>query len=233
MADIAEAVGETSDVLLYQSTNQYLSDNKLLDKLHWSSKAEMYSDYGNHTKFVRLAQRATRTGAPKKTVRIVTSKQGPSPKFVNAVGYVSLFPFLLQILDPSSPKLGKLLKDLKNPEHLWSPFGLRSLSKSDPLYKKYNTEHDAPYWRGSIWINVNFLAVRALNYYASTSGPHQTTAQAVYIDLRNNLVSNVFEQYQRSGFIWEQYDDVSGQGKGSHPFTGWSSLVVLMMSEHF
>ena len=236
MADIAEAVGQTSDAVLYRSTNLYLSDNALLDKHHWSSKAESYSDYGNHTKFVKLAQRVlqpAQPGAPKKTVRIVTSKQGPSLKYVNAIGYVSLFPFLLQILDPASPKLEKVLKDLKDPEKLWSEFGLRSLSKNDPIYKKYNTEHDAPYWRGAVWININFLAVRALNHYASVPGPYRGTAKAIYRDLRQNLIKSIFSEYQRSGFIWEQYDDDAGHGKGSHPFTGWSSLVVLMMSEHF
>lgn len=236
MADIAQAVGEKSDALLYRSTNHYLSDNALLDKYHWSSKADSYSDYGNHTKFVKLIQRVLQPGqpgSPKKTVRIVTAKQGPSLRYVNAVGYVSLFPFLLQILDPASPKLEKVLKDLKDPEKLWSKFGLRSLSKSDPIYKKYNTEHDAPYWRGAVWININFLAVRALSHYASTPGPYQGTAQAIYTDLRHNLITNMFSEYQRSGFIWEQYDDRTGHGKGSHPFTGWSSLVVLIMSEHF
>lgn len=236
MADIAKAVGENSDAVLYRSTSDYLSDNKLLDKYHWSSKAEAYSDYGNHTKLVKLVQRAiqpSQPGSPKKTVRIVTSKQGPTLKYVNAVGYVSLFPFLLQILDPASPKLEKVLKDLKDPKRLWSDYGLRSLAKSDPIYKKYNTEHDAPYWRGAIWININFLAVRALNHYAGTTGPYQEKAKEIYTELRNNLIKNIFSEYTRSGFIWEQYDDTTGRGKGSHPFTGWSSLVVLMMSEHF
>lgn len=236
MADIAEAVGERSDAGLYKSTNQYLSDNGLLDKYHWSSEAETYSDFGNHTKRVELVQRVVnpnQPGSPKKTVRAVTSKQGPSPKYVNAVGYVSLFPFLLQILDPASPKLEKVLTQLRDPKKLWSNYGIRSLSKSDPVYKKHNTEHDAPYWRGAIWININFLAVRALNHYASISGPYRDTAKTIYTDLRQNLIKNMFREYERSGFIWEQYDDGTGHGKGSHPFTGWSSLVVLMMSEHF
>lgn len=236
MADIAEAVGEKSDAGLYKSTSQYLSDNRLLDEYHWSSKAETYSDFGNHTKFVKLVQRVmypNQPGSPKKTVRVVTSKQGPSLRYVNAVGYVSLFPFLLQILDPTSPKLEKVLTQLRDPEKLWGKYGIRSLSKSDPVYKKHNTEHDAPYWRGAIWININFLAVRALNHYASIPGPYQGTAKAIYTDLRQNLIKNMFREYERSGFIWEQYDDGTGHGKGSHPFTGWSSLVVLMMSEHF
>jgi len=33
-------------------------------------------------------------------------------------------------------------------------------SRSASLYRKHNTEHDPPYWRGAIWINVNYMAVQ-------------------------------------------------------------------------
>ena len=71
----------------------------------------------------------------------------------------------LSVGKTSSPQ-GIILRDLEDPSKLWTPFGLRSLSRSASLYGKRNTEHDAPYWRGPIWINVNFLAVRALHHYA-------------------------------------------------------------------
>jgi len=44
---------------------------------------------------------------------------------------------------------------------------------------------------------------------------------------------NIVRQYQKSGFLWEQYDAKTGKGKGSHPFTGWTALVVLIISEQY
>ncbi|VVD03890.1 unnamed protein product [Leptidea sinapis] len=44
---------------------------------------------------------------------------------------------------------------------------------------------------------------------------------------------NVVSQYQRSGYVWEQYSDRDGTGSGCRPFTGWSALFVLMMADHY
>jgi mannosyl-oligosaccharide glucosidase len=39
---------------------------------------------------------------------------------------------------------------------------------------------DAPYWRGFIWININFLTLRALQRYSQEPGPHQSRALGIY-----------------------------------------------------
>ena len=69
-------------------------------------------------------------------------------------GYISIFPFLVGLLPADSPKLNAVLDLISDPEELWSEHGLRSLSKSDEFY-----ETGENYWRGPIWVNMNYLAV--------------------------------------------------------------------------
>jgi len=98
---------------------------------------------------------------------------------------------------------------------------------------RYNTEHDAPYWRGPIWININYLTLRALEHYSSIGGPHQTAAASAYQQLRSNLLGNLVQQYSSTGYLWEQYSDADGRPKGCHPFTGWTALLALIACEAY
>jgi mannosyl-oligosaccharide glucosidase len=84
---------------------------------------------------------------------------------------------------------------------------------------------------GTIWINMNYMVLSSLQYYANIPGPYSDKAKEIYKELRMNILKNMFHVYEKTGHIWEQYDDKTGNGKGSHPFTGWSSLIVLIMSE--
>lgn len=209
----------------YWDTYHYLSDTSLLDRLHWSDDAGRYADFGLHTDDVALKSKP-------QPHRVVLTD--PTPRFVDSVfGYVSLFPFIMRILPSNSIKLQKILTDLRNPQLLWTPYGLRSLAKNSPLYRKRNTEHDPPYWRGDIWMNINYLTLSSLHYYSKLEGPYQDQAKDLYTDLRTNLISNIFKEYKRTGYVWEHYNDKTGAGEGGHPFTGWTSLIVLIMAEMY
>ncbi|XP_045540902.1 mannosyl-oligosaccharide glucosidase [Papilio machaon] len=220
------------DTTKFEATRDQLGDEELLNELHWSSSTQTYADYGLHTDGVRLVRQPAKS--PNEQSRVVRSVSvPPQPKLVtSAFGYVSLFPMLLMVLKPESPKLGKILEDLDKPELLWSKYGLRSLSKSSPLYMKRNTEHDPPYWRGQVWLNINYLALRALKHY-SQAGTYAKRAADLHNRLRDNVVRNVLAEYKRNGYLWEQYSGEDGKGSGCKPFTGWTALVVLIMAGEY
>jgi len=50
-----------------------------------------------------------------------------------------------------------ILDLISSPSELWSDYGIRSLSKSDPFY---GTEEN--YWRSPIWMNMNYLILKNL-----------------------------------------------------------------------
>ena len=56
----------------------------------------------------------------------------PSPlkiRHIPRIGYVSLFPFLLNVIPLGSLKLGSILDIIESPDLLWSNHGLRSIAK--------------------------------------------------------------------------------------------------------
>ncbi|EJD02084.1 glycoside hydrolase family 63 protein [Fomitiporia mediterranea MF3/22] len=198
MRDIAGYIGETDDENSFIAIEKAILDN--LEDLHWSEEDQMYCDVGVNS--------------------------DDESYFVCHKGYLSLFPVLLGLLEPSSPHLGPTLEILRSPDHLWSPYGIRSLSASHPEFGQGEN-----YWKGPIWIQMNYMALSSLyKVYAKEPGPHQSRAREIYTELRKNIIDNVFKEYERTGYVWEQYDALTGEGRRSHPFTGWTSLVA--MSKH-
>ena len=65
---------------------------------------------------------------------------------------------------------------------------------------------------------------------ATKSGPHKSQATKIYTALRKNLVDNVFNQWEETGFAREQYNPETGAGQRTQHFTGWTSLVVKIMA---
>jgi len=140
------------------------------------------------------------------------------------VGYVNLYPLFFGLIKDSEPEFGNLLYYLESEDELLSPYGIRSLSKSDLLY---HTGED--YWRGNIWLNLNFLALRGLyKHYKQNE-----RAFTLYTKIRKNLIRAVFSEWKKSGMFYEQYSDISGEGLRAHPFNGWTSLILNIITEKY
>lgn len=201
MSSIAQFIGEEDDGIEYERIYQDIVHN--IEDLHWSEEKNMFCD--------------------------VSVDAQDESYFVCHKGYISLFPFLLGLIPHDSPKLGAALKDLRDPEGVWSDYGIRSLSKSD---EHFGTNEN--YWRGPIWLPMNYMALNSLyNIYAKEPGPYQVESAELYGKLKANVVNNVFKEWKRTGFTWEQYDALTGEGRRSKPFTGWTSLVAMIMAEEY
>ncbi|CCG84827.1 protein of unknown function [Taphrina deformans PYCC 5710] len=201
LRNIAQQVSEFNDSKELQRIEDGILHN--LDDLHWSPESQAYCDQTVDSYEENVA--------------------------VCHLGYISIFPVLLGLLPPQHPHLGAVLKLIRDEDHLWSAYGLRSLSKLD---RYYGTGEN--YWRGPIWININYLALASLyKNYMFTAGPHQQLAQDIYTELRKNVVNNVKAEYQRTGIIWEQYNPETGSGQRTKAFTGWTSMIVNIMAERY
>lgn len=187
-----------------------------LHSRHWSAEYKAFCDIGAR---VQPGRRAV--GEP------VPVAMG----LLCHVGYVSLVPLMLRHVDPADgARLGALLSVMEDEGQLWSPYGLRSLSRAS---EHYATKED--YWRQAVWLNMNYLSVAALRYYAAASPDAAIAARAGALAgrLADTLVGTVVSEYAATGFLWENYDSRAGKGRGTHPFTGWTALVALMVADRY
>ena len=151
-------------------------------------------------------------------------------------------------MGPDHSHLEAVLDLIRDPEELWSPYGLRSLSPKD---KYYGTDEN--YWRGPIWININYMVMQRLSVsvlrlgpsflqpksimahskgqeLAQQPGPYQQKVREIYTELRLNLGNTGFKAWKETGFAWEQYNPDTGKGQRTQHFTGWTSLIVRILA---
>jgi mannosyl-oligosaccharide glucosidase len=234
-ASIAAAAAATvvkEEVETYEELAAKYEDFEILNKLHYDSNSGQYRDWGLHTEAVSLVKKTvadSNNNGRTTTITVRQVDQPPSWQYIPHYGYISLFPLLMKLIPKNDPILRQQLELMRNEELLWTPgHGLRSLAKNSSMYMKYNTQHDPPYWRGPVWINMNYLAVSALRYYEGEGGEYGEMAGQLGRELRAGLVEMCVEEYERTGYLWENYGDEDGRGKGSHPFTGWTALMALL-----
>ncbi|KAF1849764.1 glycoside hydrolase family 63 protein [Cucurbitaria berberidis CBS 394.84] len=196
LEQIAFFTETTHDAFTYQNHIRGVKTN--LENLHWEQTQNIYCD---------------------------TVVRDDVHTYACHKGYVSIFPFLTGFVGPDHPHLPAVLDLLRDPKHLWTDHGVRSLS---PESKKYGVGDN--YWRSPIWVNFNYLIVSQLLTLAQTPGPSQQRCREIYVELRSNIVHTVFSSWLETGYVWEQYDPVGGHGQRTQHFTGWTALVVKIMA---
>lgn len=103
------------------------------------------------------------------------------------------------------------LSVLADPSQMLSNYGIRSLSKLDQFYLQKSN-----YWRGAIWININFLVLRGLfKHYSDYGGPINpildgtdgstiNTGRDLYQTIRSRVIEAVYKNWSINHIFWER-----------------------------
>ncbi|MBI2549916.1 hypothetical protein HYV83_01925 [Candidatus Woesearchaeota archaeon] len=97
---------------------------------------------------------------------------------------------------------------LLNEREFWTPYPIPTVAISE---KKFSAKG---YWRGPMWINVNWIIYRGLLRYG-------------FKDVAEQLLQKTIAAIKKSGFR-EYYNPLTGEGLGAKDFS-WSALVMDMI----
>jgi glycogen debranching enzyme len=137
---------------------------------------------------------------------------GWAEKPARTLTFTSLFPLILEDLDPRKAK--RLVEEhLLNEKEFWLPYPIPSVAASerafDPGWRAKTT------WRGPTWVNVNWYLYWGLRAHGRG-------------DVASHIVERTIAMIDQSG-IREFYDPRSGDGEGARDF-GWTTLVLDLIA---
>jgi len=119
---------------------------------------------------------------------------------------VGLMPLLLGERLPDDIRTA-LLRTLTDPAAFWGQWKLPTVAYLDPLYRK-----DC-YWRGPVWININYFIIEALE---------RCGREDLAVQLRDHTLDLMASQ----SAPFEYYDSQTGEGHGAAGY-GWSAAVFV------
>jgi len=107
-----------------------------------------------------------------------------------------------------------LIDSLFSRQHFWPKNGypLCSVAMSEPGF------NPARYWRGPVWINMNWLLIHGLAYYS-------------FKDKAFELLEKSIELVANYGF-YEYFNPLTGEGYGSDNFSWTASLIIDMIEKY-
>jgi hypothetical protein len=106
----------------------------------------------------------------------------------------------------------RMLPHLDDPKLFGTPWPMPCVAASDPAFEPNN------YWRGPVWVNLNWLTIRGLEAYG-----HREAARK----LRRRTIALILNDPTPR----EYYNPLTGGGLGAHNYMWTGALFLAMMEE--
>lgn len=135
-------------------------------------------------------------------------------------------------LAPAARAKSHIERYLLNPEHFWSPYGIRSLSARSEYYNnaiwgnppRYSNETNmtASNWQGPVWVPVNYFIFHALLRYG-----YKEKAE----ELADTTIRLLARGIKAKGYMSENYNAETGEDLYAPKFASWNMLADVMHKE--
>ncbi|GEM_PF-2985825 len=171
-------------------------------------------DYSHWARLLQQAVNARLYDAPSESFFNRNHRTG---EFLRRITYTNYGPFWGGIANPDYAH-ASFRRYLLNPEHMWSPHGIRTLSARDQDYNLESTIAPSN-WRGPVWFVANYFTACALRRYGFIDEA-LTLAQRSLQMLNQNI-----EEY---GFVSENFHPETGKKLMAEGFVSWTSIALRM-----
>lgn len=121
---------------------------------------------------------------------------------------------------------------LITPQHFWSEYGLRSLSRSSEYYNNAVWGNPPRYgdpnrmtnsnWQGPVWMPLCYFGAHALNYYG-----YKDKA----MELAQNSINTLLGSLEKIGSFAENFDAETGKPLYCVEFASWNILMDILPEE--
>lgn len=187
----------------------------LADKL---GKREDRELFGQKATQIRESMLAHMWDACESSFWNIFAETGRQIKRVSYSNFIALWAGIA----PMEQGRAMIAKYLTNPEHMWTRFGIRSLSKQDPVYNNINMIKPYSNWQGPVWPIANYMYMHALLNYGFVAEARV---------LSRAICDLVTRDIESSSGMHENYSAEDGKPLAAPDFVSWNLLVRYMPDE--
>ena len=122
---------------------------------------------------------------------------------------------------PTQEQADRIVREnLLDKNAFWAPYGVRTLSKYEKMYRIVGTCNPSS-WQGGVWILSNYFVVRGLLKYGYS---HEG------LQLAQKTVDLLVKDLTHNGAFHEYYHPESGEGVFHKGFTSWNALAANLLA---
>ena len=137
---------------------------------------------------------------------------------LKVMSWVSFLPLWSGIA--TKERAERMVEDhLTNERRFWCDFGIRTLSADERMYSPSDERGNPSNWLGPVWIISNYLVWRGLRRYGFDERAGELASRT----------KRLLEQdYERNGYLHENYNPETGEGIAAPRFWNWNILAAAM-----